>query len=467
MKQYPPQKDTKRLANYEKYEKLFFGEHKTVFQKQLEQYGEQFLGHTPLRYLALNYPRMISTISADMLFEEKPSIKTELNDEFVEGLFQNNSLWVKFYELALATSYKGDGVMRIRNDKNQVKIDVVKPDIYFVDYEDSNTNNKAEKHILAYIVEIEGMGNDEQGILVEEYGVGYIETKLYHYKDNMIGNQLDLSLYNSELQEIVNTNLNDDYSLIHHIKNYGVSGKYWGISDYMDLEDLFFAINNRFSKNESILDKHSDPILAVPEGVIDEKGETRRQDLGMVEINSGPNSDKFNVPQYITWNAGLEASFSQIDSLLEQLWIISQTSPSLFGINKYGVAESGRALKYKLLRTLALKHRKQLYWDDGIKNILESAMAFAMANNLNTKGIISKSIETPTIQWQDGIIQEELEAIEAEEKKLANELTTREDAIARIDGISQNEAQDKLVRIQEELTEKAKNNPFNFGATEL
>ena len=29
----------------------------------------------------------------------------------------------------------------------------------------------------------------------------------------------------------------------------------------------------------------------------------------------------------------------------------------------YGVAESGRALKYKLLRTLSLKHRKQMYWD--------------------------------------------------------------------------------------------------------
>jgi hypothetical protein len=134
-----------------------------------------------------------------------------------------------------------------------------------------------------------------------------------------------------------------------------MSGKFWGISDYEDLVDLFFAINNRLSRNEHILDKHGDPILAVPQGVLDGSGNVSRQNLGMIELPSHPMNGEVSKPEYIVWDSKLESSFAQIDVLLEQLWISSEMSPTLFGLTKYGVAESGRALKYKLLRTLSSK----------------------------------------------------------------------------------------------------------------
>lgn len=460
MKQYPPQKDIDRLAKYQTYEQLFMGDHRTAFRSKLEQYDPQFSGLDPkVRYVVLPYPRIISTISADLLFEEQPKIvlKNQRNQDFVDKLWYENSLWTTLYEEALVSSYKGDSVMRILAVDGQVRVDTVKPDVYFPVYNDNNVKAPVKEHVLAYRQTID----EREYLVVETYRVGEIETKVYEFKQNTIGGE-----YNPKdilgIEPIVKTNLGEGYSLIHHIKNWGMSGKFWGISDYEDLVDLFFAINNRLSRNEHILDKHGDPILAVPQGVLDSSGEVSRQKLGMIELPSHPMSGEASKPEYIVWDSKLESSFAQIDVLEEQLFKAAQVSPTLFGLTKYGVAESGRALKYKLLRTLSLKHRKQMYWDNGIKSLIESAIEFARNNRLTADGIAPAETEVPTIYWQDGIIMDELEILENEKGKLDYELTTKEDAIANVEGITRDEAQEKLDRIQQELDAKNKANPFSI-----
>jgi hypothetical protein len=460
MKQYPPQKDIDRLAKYDTYERLFMGDHRTAFRSKLEQYDPQFSGLDPkVRYVVLPYPRIMSTISADLLFEEQPKILLEnkTNQDFVDKLFYENSLWTTLYEEAVVSSYKGDSVMRILAVDGQIRIDTVKPDVYFPVYNDNNVKAPVKEHVLAYRQTID----EREYLVVETYRVGEIETRVYEFKQNTIGGEYS-SMDILGIEPIVKTNLGKGYSLIHHIKNRGMSGKFWGISDYEDLVDLFFAINNRLSRNEHILDKHGDPILAVPQGVVDDKGEVSRQKLGMIVLPSHPINGETSKPEYIVWDSKLESSFAQIDVLLEQLWISSEMSPTLFGLTKYGVAESGRALKYKLLRTLSSKHRKQMYWDNGIKSLIESAIEFARNNQLQADDKRPAQTEIPTILWQDGIIMDELEILENEKGKLDYELTTKEDAIANIEGITRDEVIDKLERIQQELDAKNKANPFSI-----
>lgn len=460
MKQYPPQKDIDRLAKYQTYERLFMGDHRTALRGKLDLYASQFAGQDPtVRYVVLPYPRIISTISADLLFEEQPKVLLEnkTNQEFVDKLWYENNLWTTLYEEALVSSYKGDSVMRILAVDGQIKIDTVKPDVYFPVYNENNVKSPVKEHVLAYKQTI----NDNLYLVVETYRVGEIETRVYECKNNTIGGEYS-SLDILGIEPIVKTNLGEGYNLIHHIKNWGMSGKFWGISDYEDLIDLFFAINNRLSRNEHILDKHGDPILAVPQGVLNSSGEVSRQKLGMIELPRHPMNGETSKPEYIVWDSKLESSFAQIDVLLEQLWISSQMSPTLFGLTKYGVAESGRALKYKLLRTLSLKHRKQMYWDNGIKSLIESAIEFARNNRLQADDKRPAQTEVPTIIWQDGIIMDELEILENEKGKLDYELTTKEDAIANIEGITRNEAIEKLERIQQELDAKNKANPFSM-----
>ena len=86
---------------------------------------------------------------------------------------------------------------------------------------------------------------------------------------------------------------------------------------------------------------------------------------------------------------------------------------------------------------------------------------------MTTDGIAPAETEVPVIYWQDGIIMDELEILEAEKAKLDYELTTKEDAISNVDGITSNEAQDKLTRIQTELDAKNKANPFSMINREM
>jgi hypothetical protein len=107
-----------------------------------------------------------------------------------------------------------------------------------------------------------------------------------------------------------------------------------------------------------------------------------------------------------------------------------------------------------------------MYWDNGIKALIQSAIEFARVNGLKSDTLTAGQTEVPQIIWKDGLIEDQLETIQAEKEKLDYELTTKEDAISNIDGISQSEAMDKLERIQAEMTAKAKTNPFNFGSIE-
>jgi hypothetical protein len=136
--------------------------------------------------------------------------------------------------------------------------------------------------------------------------------------------------------------------------------------------------------------------------------------------------------------------------------MFSDTSATLLGLDKGGVAESGRALKFKLIRTLAKKHRKELYYDVGIKKLLLTAQEFAKANNLKAKdvGLTGKPVE-PTLTWQDGVINDAMETLEQEEKKLELGLTTKAESIAVVDGIEQDEALEKLKKIQKEKADEA------------
>jgi len=57
-----------------------------------------------------------------------------------------------------------------------------------------------------------------------------------------------------------------------------------------------------------------------------------------------------NKPEYIVWNANLDSAMKEIDKMVEFLFMFSETSPDALGLGKGGQAESGRALKMKLLR---------------------------------------------------------------------------------------------------------------------
>jgi hypothetical protein len=464
-KVFPYPSERARLAKYQYYENLFLGEHFLAFAGKInsKEYNREY---AKIRYVVCNFAGMLSKIVADMLFSEPPSFKVEGGDqEWVDELLRENKINIQNYESALSNSYLGDAVFRLRIGKRYAKsvnpsliIEDITPSIFFPHFEDGNLRKEPSEMELAWEIPI----NEEKKYLRREiHTLGEIKHELYLLMNGKITAELNVGLLNKELTPIQKTNINK--MLVIHVSNWKTGKNYFGYSDYLDLETIFYAINNRFSKISNILDKHSDPILTIPEGILDEKGEVDRKKLGVIEVREGEN----NKPEYIVWDANLENAFKEIDKLVEAFFMSSETSPDILGMGE-GKQESGRALKLKLLRTIAKTRRKRLYYDFALKELIYTAQLFAKANNI---GVGEDNLKLkgkpvyPSIEWEDGLPEIVSEQIEDESKAIDAGITNEADSMMRIYGYDEETAKAKADEIKksnriEPITSNFSQNPF-------
>lgn len=449
---FPYKNAQARLNAYSKYDKLFDGKHFEAFSIEINslQYTQNY---AKLKYVAVNFAGLISKVSADMLAGEpiKLSGSTKEMTDWLSGLAFENGLHTQLYESALKNSARGDAIFKVRSGPKKpgdsvstVFIEDITPSIYFPAVNAGNWRAEPKYKELAFLVNI---GKDEY-IRIERHYPGKIENELWEYRDKVLYRQAPLALYNPDLPEVEETGI--DRSLIIHVPNWR-AGDYFGVSDYHDIEALMYAVNNRMTKNENILDKHSDPILALPEGVLDEQGNIRKDKLQLFTIPDNEMGSKPAKPEYITWDASLDNSFKQIDKLIEFLYMTSETSPAVFGMDKQGAAESGRALKLRLMRTIAKINRKKLYYDQGLKEAIYVAQLLAKAHGYEVMGKkLPGEPEVPSITWADGLPIDDQEQIENVGKRLDQGTESKTDAIMTLDGLDREDAEKKAKRITEE-----------------
>lgn len=456
-----PYEDAKpRLERYSFNDKLFDGAHFEAFSQKInsEHYNKQY---AQLKYIAGNFAGLISKVCADMLFSEAINLKVEdkKTQEWLDAFSFQNRLDTQNYESALANSRHGDAVYKLRigklnpgDEEMTVIAEDITPAIYFPKLDQGSMRADPGEKELAWVIKISG----KTYLRKETHTPGKIVNKLYLLEKETIKQEVSLDILGEPgLTEEVDTKVKK--SLIIHVPNWRDGSRYFGYDDYGDLVSLFYALNNRLTKTENILDKHSDPILALPEGVLDEEGKVRKEAFHMFEIPSDPGGGTPAKPEYIVWNASLDSSFKQIEKIVEMLYMFSEISPDAFGMNKNGQAESGRALKLRLMRTIAKVARKRLYYDAALKEMLHTAQLFAQAHNVGVYNqktgkydIKSKNAEIPEIEWQDGLPIDSREAVEEEQLRLEAGNTTVVDSIVRLDRVDKDAAIIKAKEIEDE-----------------
>lgn len=448
---FPKAADKPRLIAYDHYDSLYYGDHYKAFAIKAEKgFTDKY---AQLRYITANFAGIISKIMADMLFGEKVTFDCDdkQNQLFIDELIEENHLIAQLYESELNNSRRGDAVFKLRvgpaennpTSESTVIIEEIPASIYFPALDAGTARFKPKEDVLVW----QFTQNGNTYLHKETHRPGYIFHEIYRYDPTR---ELIVATESAEafgFQAMEETGV--DSSLIFHVPNFR-DGSYFGSSDYRDLEQLFFALNNRITKIDNILDKHSDPILAVPPGVIDEKGQIKKEALNMFEVdNENPG---FNKPEYIVWNANLDAAFKEVDKLVELLYMFSGIAPaSTVGDENGGQAESGRALKFKLLATIRKRNQKKIYYDIAIKEMLETAMELAIAHSVKVNDVSPGSKEEkPAIDWGDGIINDIQEQIDQEAKRVEAGLSSRADSISRLDGISPEDAAKKVKEIDKE-----------------
>jgi len=436
---YPPADHVLRVKDYERYEKLFLGQHR-------ELYAPGVPGKFQLRrYIVANFAGVISRLSADLLFGEQPDFlmpeDVQGAQEALDNLIARNNLHTTNYESALANSFRGDAVYKVRwgkrtpqSEQPEAIIEEIPPTIYFPELSEDDVR-QVLRVTLAW-PKTDPLDRQKRYLRIEEHEPGLIRNRLLRLGGG--GDELPLETLEAykDLEPEVETGL--DHIPIFHVPNFVYGSRYWGVSDYKDLEPLFEALDERLSQTDEVMTKHVAPKLVLPPRFINEDGTVNLSELEVVQLEAGE-----QAPTYVTWDAHLSAAQAHTDRLIDLIFIMSETAPVAFGLEKYGTAQSGTALRLRLLRTLAKINRKRLYYDRALKAALLCAQQLEVIHG----GAAYEPAE-PTIQWADGLPEDLTEMVQTEMQRLAAGNTSIESSVRRLDGPDAVEAE--MGRIAEE-----------------
>jgi len=456
----PTDDDRKRIEKYKENKKLFRGRHDEIFkdvQRRLESSDQK-----AMTYLVANYCGLLSKLSADMLFGEQPKfkVKAEKTDSKLQELITQNKLYTGLYESALGNSYRGDSCYKVRyarknkfSKERSIIIESQNPNYFFVEQADDNIR-QINRQIIGWDFMKDMNGDDIEDtrfLKLEVHEPGKIFNFLYKISGYTVQEEVALDTLYPELDKMQQTGV-DDF-IITHIPNWRDDEVFWGYSDYLDIKSLQDEANNRISQISRVLDKHADPKMKGPAEALDEDGR--------VDVSGSkyfPYEKDGAEPNYITWEAKLDSAFKQIDYILKMMFLVTETSPDAFGLSESNVADSGRALKYRLMRLLSKIARKKRYYDDGIKDILYKAQLMDIYHN-NKK----YDAERPSASWRDGIPDDPKE--EAEE----TEILDRAGAISLEEKVRKNNPdktekwiQKEVARIESELEQQQSSSPYTI-----
>ncbi|HOF90076.1 MAG TPA: phage portal protein [Armatimonadota bacterium] len=407
--------DARRWSDYRRYEQLFEGRHEEAFNLPAAS------ARRLQRYLVCNVAGVVSKTCADILFGESPRFVTceAAAGEAVARLARGTDLRVVGYEAALAASFRGDAVLKVRWTEAGARIEEVPAGLYLPELDPDDVRG-VRRVTLAWLRQAEG----KTYLRREVHEPGLVRNLLHEVESNGYALKEPVALarlYGADAPpEEAETGL--PAIPVIHLPNYRTGSRFWGYSDYLGLESLFAALNERLSQVSEVLRKHAAPRLAVPQDYIRPDGTVALEDLEVI-----PFDPQFRPrPEYLTWDAHLSAAFTEIDRLLEMILLVSESAPAMFGLEKYGIAESGRALKYRLLRTLAKIARKRAYFAAGLRQALYLAQCCEVLHGARY------TPEYPEVEWNDGLPNDPQESASIEQTLLAAGATSLRGSLERL-----------------------------------
>ncbi len=437
---WPPTSEAARLQAYERYSRLYEGDHDAVFAdlnpKELARVG-----------MDLNWFRRVCTLFSDLLWGETPRFEASKGQEALDRILEVNRFHLTAYDATVDLVKYGTGLFKIRFDKRGI-IEVIDPRLWFPV---CNPDNAAEvtAHILAWTVyKPDEDGKDEPYLRLEIHHPGKIENRLYKLKEGKIEKAVDLATIDryKDLADEITTGIED--FLVVPVHNLKASNAVAGRSDLADLEDVVHEIEKRAAQISRVLDQHADPKLIAPSNLVTIDPTTGQafftaSGSRVYIVNEGEKE-----PSYLTWNAELEYAFRQIEVMKDHLQAVGEISPAILGDVKNGLAESGSALKRLALPTLAKVNRLRQRIDPQLKEVLRICADLEIASRMSG----ATSIENLTIAWRDGLPADAMENVQVENLRTVARLTSRRAALSRLDeGATEKDIDAELEAIEKEL----------------
>lgn len=447
--QWPPEEHTARIESYKHNRLLLRSRHDEAFERV-----QKWLDKSPdasLVYIVANFPKLVSLVCADLLFGEEPAITAgedgSKTSETLATIVKANGLHTLNYEMAVGSSARGDCVYKLRygqryeySERAEAIVTAVNPSLFYPQFAQDDC-----RLMTGAVIAWERELAKERYLCREIYLPGKIRHELWRMER---GGQLGPQVPLNTLPEYAGLKEEEETGypglLVWYVPNWRMDDDWRGISDYEGIDSLVDELNNRLSRISRVLDKHENPKLILPPGLMQFDPKTQRyyiakEALDVIEV--GPDVG-VNLPRYLVWDAQLSAAFAQIDKIVEMAFMVSETSPDAFGMGKSGAAESGRALKFRLLRTLAKVNRKKRYFDEALKQVLHAALTLE-----SQRGPSSFDVPDIDITWRDGLPDDEQEETEIAASGVQAGIMSRRTAVRQLQRLSGQALEDELAEI--------------------
>lgn len=461
---FPPVEHRERIDRYRRNKKIFKGQHFDVFKdyKGTKKQNE-------LLYISVNLAGIVCKKSADFLFGEALQVTAGNGDNSKEQLafnrfYEENNLNILTYESALGNAYRGDSFVKVRYgqeyggelpkelDPSRVIIESVNPETVFPEVSLYNRNKIVAYHI-AVPVEVTIDGKNAWQLFVESHYTGRIEYRVFNI------NPLEYATYGSynevttwkieseviEARSIVPTGI--AMPLVIHIPNFGTDDTWEGLDDLTEHLPIIDEINNRLTQISDILDKHADPAMAVPSGIMGEDQDGNPQfNVRRDKVFEVMGKDDV-IPQYVTWEGQLAHAFSELDRLVELFLTTSEIPGVALGKADSGTSgASGLSIKWRMNSLLAKINRKRQYYEKGLKQVMFVAQAL--------ETVVGKSdykLTIPKLVFKEGLPKDETEEATVMSIRTGGMKTlSQKTAIMRMEGMTEEQAELELERIREE-----------------
>ncbi|PFW43789.1 phage portal protein [Priestia megaterium] len=459
---FPPVEHEERIIRYKENKKLFKGNHWDIFRRYNNSLTRE---QKNMLYTSVNFPSLIAKKSSDFLFGEHATFSAGKTDgskeqERLDEWVEQNDVSILNYESALSNSYRGDAFFKVRYGQSEDGQLPKEFDPFRVIIEQQNAEyvfpetaiGDANK-IVAYHIAVPYQPDASKEIWnlsVESHYSGRIEYATFEMRPlnyNADGEVTTFKITGEYTKDRSTVNTGVSMPLVVHIPNYATDDSWEGIDDITELRPIMDEINNRLSQIASILDKHSDPAIAVPAGSLQEDADgnpTFRVGLDKVFETMGKDDI---TPSYITWDGQLSNAFSELDKLVQYLLIIAEIPEVAIGKGESGTSgNSGLAIKWQMNSLLAKVNRKRQYYNKGLKRVFMLAQLLEKA-----VGKADYELFTPIIKFKDGLPKDEMEMANIVATRTGGAVTmSQKSALMYLDDLTEEQAEAELERIEKE-----------------
>ena len=316
----------------------------------------------------LNYPRLLTVKTIDMVMGEPPVISAQSKDKLIDKIrdAKSSSGFISALKQGLIDySRYGAMLLRVFKDENgSAKVAAWDPQEWVPVFYDDGTN-RIHYNVLGWVID------DKLKVQIHNTEDGSYEERIYEFNENdlLIGNMISSHKYNSTGKK-----------LLFAITNTPTTSNPLGTDDYAAINDLLQKAIERMMAILRVLDEHADPSMTGPYSLLSktEQGETVFHTSRYYAVGN-----EEQKPEYLVWEANLDSSFKALNVLLDQIYILSEMGPAFIGAsNSMGNVVSGTAMRYKMISPLEKARRIQNDLTEPLREVMSSILKI---NNIDVE----------------------------------------------------------------------------------